>query len=96
MSLSGDVRAGVATARVRRWFSTWGILVGYCTLIFVLSSQPDLTVPELVPSADKLAHFLEYGGGMVMDTCGQGRPTGVDSSDCALVNTDLCRGLWFE
>ena len=62
VSLSGDVRTGVATARVRRWFSTWGILVGYCTLIFVLSSQPDLTVPEVVPSADKLVHFLEYAG----------------------------------
>ena len=40
------------------WF--WGPVVAYCTFIFVLSTQRDLSPPGF-PSSDKVAHFLEYG-----------------------------------
>src|SRR5512144_2688665 len=40
------------------WF--WGPVVAYCSLIFLLSAQRDLSPPDF-PSSDKVAHFLEYG-----------------------------------
>ena len=36
--------------------------MGYCALIFFFSSQQDLTVPEVFPATDKIAHLLEYAG----------------------------------
>jgi VanZ family protein len=59
-SLLGEAWPGVV-ATSQTWLSTWGSVVGYCALIFVLSSQPDLSLPGAFPSSDKLAHLLEYG-----------------------------------
>jgi VanZ family protein len=61
VALSDELRAGVAPARRKRWLSTWGGVIGYCVLIFALSSQPDLTPPAPLPLSDKPAHLLEYG-----------------------------------
>jgi VanZ family protein len=44
------------------WFSTWGSVVGYCAVLFVLSAQPDLQVPSPFPLSDKLVHFFLYAG----------------------------------
>jgi VanZ family protein len=41
-------------------FAVWGSVFFYCGLIFFLSHQPDLTLPNIVPNVDKLAHLLEY------------------------------------
>jgi VanZ family protein len=41
--------------------SRWGSVIGYCALIFFLSSQSDLTLPEEIPASDKFAHLVEYG-----------------------------------
>ncbi|MEA3240354.1 MAG: VanZ family protein [Pseudomonadota bacterium] len=35
-------------------------LVGYCALIFYLSSQADVDLPSIVPQSDKLLHLAEY------------------------------------
>ena len=43
-----------------RFLWVWGPVVGYCTLIFMLSAQHNLAPPQF-PSSDKIAHFLEYG-----------------------------------
>jgi len=40
-----------------RWLLTWGPVVGYCLLIFALSSQTTLTAPG---GSDKVAHVVEY------------------------------------
>ena len=40
-----------------RWLPTWGPVVGYYLLIFVLSSQTILTAPG---ASDKVAHLIEY------------------------------------
>ena len=42
------------------WVWLWGPVLGYCSLIFMLSAQQDLSPPQF-PSSDKVAHFLEYG-----------------------------------
>ena len=40
----------------------WGPVVGYCTLIFLMSAQSDLSLPAFPSSdSDKVAHVLEYG-----------------------------------
>lgn len=44
------------------WLSTWGSVLGYCVLIFVLSAQPDLQVPKPFEDSDKLAHLCLYAG----------------------------------
>lgn len=59
MSMPEKIFAQVSIARGRMWLSTWGRVVGYCALIFVLSAQSDLQPPRVLPS-DKLAHLLEY------------------------------------
>jgi VanZ family protein len=41
-----------------RWFSTWGPVVGYCFLIFFLSSQTTVVAPT---GGDKVVHVVEYG-----------------------------------
>jgi len=41
---------------------TWLPPAVYAALIFYLSSIPDLAPPVDVSNADKVAHFLEYGG----------------------------------
>lgn len=40
----------------------WLPVLGYVTLIFVLSAQPRLQSPVKFHNADKLAHALEYFG----------------------------------
>jgi VanZ family protein len=40
--------------------SRWGCVIGYCALIFFLSSQSDLILPEEIPAGDKFAHLMEY------------------------------------
>ena len=42
------------------WF--WLPVLGYITMIFVLSAQPNLQSPFHFQNGDKLAHILEYGG----------------------------------
>ncbi len=49
--------AGGALLRAR-----WLPVAAYVALIFVLSSQPGLSVPGTFEYRDKLAHTLEYGG----------------------------------
>jgi VanZ family protein len=40
----------------------WGPVVGYCALIFLVSAQSDLSLPDFPGSnSDKVAHVLEYG-----------------------------------
>lgn len=46
----------------RSWLSTWGGVVGYCGLIFVLSAQPDLQVSRPFEDGDKLVHLCLYAG----------------------------------
>jgi len=58
----GEIWAGASTAHGRRWLSTWGSVVGYCVLIFVLSAQSNLQLPGTLLPSDKLAHLLEYAG----------------------------------
>ncbi len=41
-------------------FAPWLWLLCYCVGIFLLSSQPNLNLPEVVPETDKIVHFLEY------------------------------------
>lgn len=48
------------TPAKKSWLSTWGSVVGYCALIFILSSQSGLKPPRLLWGSDILAHFLEY------------------------------------
>ena len=44
------------------WRSAWLPLAFWVTVIFGLSSIPDLSPPQVgIPMADKLAHFGEYG-----------------------------------
>lgn len=38
----------------------WGSVGLYCCLIFFVSSQSDLPLPEGAPEIDKIAHMLEY------------------------------------
>jgi VanZ family protein len=38
----------------------WGLVIGHCTLIFMMSAQQDLAPPQF-PSSDKVAHFFVYG-----------------------------------
>lgn len=57
----GEIWDDVSAARGKRWLSTWGSVIGYCVLIFVLSAQSNLQLPGALPS-DKLAHLLEYAG----------------------------------
>lgn len=40
----------------------WGSVLSYCALIFVLSAQSDLHVPQSIPATDKLAHLCLYAG----------------------------------
>jgi VanZ family protein len=41
---------------------TWGYVVAWGAVIFTLSAQPDLQLPESLPSvSDKVAHFSVYG-----------------------------------
>lgn len=40
-----------------RWLLTWGLVVGYCLLIFAVSAQTTLTAPG---GSDKVAHMVEY------------------------------------
>ena len=40
------------------WVLTWGPVVGYCLLIFFLSTQTTVTAPV---GGDKLVHAGEYG-----------------------------------
>jgi hypothetical protein len=55
-SLSGeDSGEGIGA----RWIG-WGIVIGYCGLIFYFSSRRDIALPGAIPSADKIAHLLEY------------------------------------
>lgn len=44
----------------KAWLLTWGGVVLYCALIFLLSAQPNLQTPNLVPLNDKSAHLIEY------------------------------------
>ena len=44
------------------WRSAWLPLAFWVTVIFGLSSIPDLSPPQVgIPMTDKLAHFGEYG-----------------------------------
>jgi VanZ family protein len=36
--------------------------IGYCGIIYILSSIPSLSFPPPFPHFDKLVHFFEYGG----------------------------------
>ena len=40
----------------------WLAVVAYVAVIFILSSQPGLTIPGTWEYRDKVAHILEYGG----------------------------------
>ena len=35
-------------------------LLGYCALIFYLSSQVDVDLPSIIPQSDKVLHLAEY------------------------------------
>lgn len=43
-------------------FFVWGSVFLYCFIIFSVSAQPDLTLPQGIPEIDKIAHLLEYAG----------------------------------
>jgi VanZ family protein len=44
-----------------QWLWTWGFVAAWCALIFSLSAQPDLKLPDSLPSfSDKIAHFSMY------------------------------------
>lgn len=44
-----------------QWLRTWGFVAAWCALLFSLSAQPDLKLPDSLPSfSDKIAHFLNY------------------------------------
>jgi len=46
----------------RQMLWLWGPVVGYCALIFLVSAQSDLSLPDFPSSdSDKVAHALEYG-----------------------------------
>jgi VanZ family protein len=40
----------------------WSSVILYCVFIFLLSSQPDLTLPNIGPHSDKFAHLFLYAG----------------------------------
>jgi hypothetical protein len=59
MSMQGTRQAGKNGGRHVLWL--WGPVVGYCTLIFLVSAQSDLSLPAFPSSdSDKVAHGLEY------------------------------------
>ncbi len=41
---------------------SWLLVLGYMALIFRLSAQPDVHLPEGIPNVDKVLHLLEYSG----------------------------------
>jgi VanZ family protein len=41
-------------------FFVWGSVFLYCFIIFLVSAQPDLTLPQGISEIDKIAHLLEY------------------------------------
>jgi VanZ family protein len=53
---------GIEDHRLSGTWGRWLPVAAYIALIFVLSSIPYLTPPLHVNNADKLAHFMEYGG----------------------------------
>jgi VanZ family protein len=53
---------GIEDHRLSGTWGRWLPVVAYVALIFSLSSIPYLTPPLHVTDADKLAHFVEYGG----------------------------------
>lgn len=61
MPFSEESLQRVPTVDKPMWLSPWGMLVGYCAVIFYLSSRSDLVIPNSLVGGDKMAHFLEYG-----------------------------------
>ena len=45
-----------------QWLLTWGYVIAWSAVIFMLSAQSNLPLPDsLPPSSDKVAHFWTYG-----------------------------------
>jgi VanZ family protein len=78
-SLRGHVPAGTGDnrptvpegpaqgGRLLGFLAAWVPVVLFQGLVFYLSSRPNLQVPQIVPHADKVAHFIEYAtaGGLL-------------------------------
>ena len=44
------------------WLTTWSYVIAWCAVIFILSAQSNLQLPDSLPaSSDKVAHFWLYG-----------------------------------
>jgi len=41
-------------------FVVWGSVIFYCSVLFLLSAQSDLALPDIVPNTDKIAHLSAY------------------------------------
>lgn len=61
MSHSEEYRSYLVINSGRHWLSTWGSVIAWCVLLFVLSAQPHLPLPEEIRESDKMAHVLAYG-----------------------------------
>lgn len=62
VSRSEENRPHSAVTKGTQWLLTWGYVVAWGAVIFTLSAQPDLKLPESLPSfSDKVAHFSVYG-----------------------------------
>ena len=55
----GKAKLARETASWQNRLLAWGAVAGYCALIYFLSAQSNLNLPEGVPS-DKWAHLIEY------------------------------------
>ena len=45
-----------------QWLTTWSYVIAWGAVIFILSAQANLQLPDsLPPSSDKVAHFWLYG-----------------------------------
>ena len=43
-----------------RQFLAWSAVMSYCGLLYYLSDQPRLRLPQVVPSSDTVAHVAAY------------------------------------
>lgn len=57
--LQGQVRQK-GRATWGRQLLAWSSVIGYCGLLYYLSDQPRLRLPQGVPSSDTLAHVAAY------------------------------------
>lgn len=73
-----------------RWLPTWGPVVGYCLLIFMLSAQTTWSAPG---GSDKLAHLIEYSGLGWLWARAAGRTWSVWSPGGLLLSTLLFTGI---